>query len=483
MAARPRTTRRALASLALAASLIALTLLPGAALARPGALDRGFGDNGRVVTQTTLGGQSWLNADVNVAGGPDGTTVAAVGKTVFRYLPDGRVDTNFGEGGRLAIPEVEGLPFRISDITIDSADRILVFGTAADPSVTQEIPSYFTPIRVSPSFAVALRLDSTGKPDASFGNGDGIFRSGLGFHPLSEITGGIPLAEVESARLDSAGRIVMAIGVIGSPPSEGHSRLGWVVNSLARLTPSGALDSTFGGGKGSAEDILKDGEIYEDLCVAGGDEPVVAAHNFQFQGEIEGGRAAIGSLTRLRPDGSPDLTFGRGGVADERGGFGPIACERSGRISMLQASGLQQSRGAHHWVGKVVRLAPGGRVNRRFGRDGRATVRLPGSESELTSIAVDHSGRTLLAGTMRVSRGSRAKPRSFFTVIRLLASGKPDRDFGRGGWVRTGFGRRATIAADTESIDSSGRLTVVGLGHGPWLRQGGIVMARYLPGR
>ena len=86
--------------------------MPVSATARPVALDRNFGDNGRVVTKSELGGLSWLYTKVHVAEGPDGTIVAAVGKTVFRYLPNGSLDPSFGEGGSLAVDDPEGLRSR-----------------------------------------------------------------------------------------------------------------------------------------------------------------------------------------------------------------------------------------------------------------------------------------------------------------------------------------------------------------------------------
>lgn len=412
----------------------------------------------------------WNGAKAHLATAADGSIVAARGNLILRYLPNGQLDSSFGDAGRVALSSVEGLPFGLADVAIDSEGKVMAFGTTVDPSITREISGYL-PVWVNPSFATVLGFDSTGKLDPGFGGGDGIFRSGLGFRSLSDEASSFPLVEVDSATLDSQGRAVMAIGEVGVPPSEGHSYFGWVTNTLARLTPAGDLDRSFGG-DGIVEDFVGQNQIYSDFCISARDEPVVASLRFSFS-------PAIGWLTRLRSNGAPNLSFGGDGTRVVRGGSGPLACESSGRITMLQAPGFARAGRRSPWT--VVRFSSDGRANRHYGQSGRARMRLP-DESSLTAIEAGGRGTVLLVGNLSLPRRGKARARSFLTVIRLLASGKPDWRFGHGGRTRTGFGRDTAVSAGEATVDASGRLVVAGPGRSPLLQPGGIVMAGYLPG-
>lgn len=92
MRAQQRTPRRKPTSIALAAGITVLLLPPAVAAGQPEALDRSFGDRGRVVTKMDLGGPSWLGSDVDIAEGPNETIVMAFGHSVLRYLSDGSLD-------------------------------------------------------------------------------------------------------------------------------------------------------------------------------------------------------------------------------------------------------------------------------------------------------------------------------------------------------------------------------------------------------
>lgn len=460
--------------LACFAALLAAMLLPAGAAARPGALDPTFGTRGRIATATSVESTS-----VRLATARDSSIAVARGSLVFRYLPNGQPDDRFGDDGQLEISSVEGLSFEIADVAIDDAGRVLVFGTATDPSITRELPAYFVPAMVHPSFAVVLRLDSAGSLDPGFGGGDGIFRGNLGLRP---IYADLQLVGISAAELDSEQRPVMAVGKIGFPPSEGRSRPGWVTKAVARLTAFGEVDPTFGGGDGVVEGLGGATWTYEDFCISNLDRPVFASEEVRFHLQEEKEEdPAVGMLERLQADGTRDQTFGSGGLAYAIGGVGPLTCDPVGRITMVQRNVFPQTADAPAW--KLVRLAANGRVNHRFGRRARAAVKKLGRAVEPAGLTADRRGRVLLAETLKLPRRGGKTPRSFFTVIRLLASGKPDRHFGHGGWVRTGFGRRATIDADEAALDASGHLVVAGHGHAPWLQPAGVVLARYLLGR
>lgn len=472
--------------------LLAVFALPGAAAAQPETLDSTFGDAGRVATEIGESAPNWSGTgpgstlrpygdEVHLSIAPDGSFVVTRGNLLLRLLPDGQLDPNFGEAGKLTISSVEGLPFGLSDIAIDSAGRILVFGTTVDPGTSRFIDGYS--IReVSPSFVTVLRLDSTGEFDPSFGSGNGVFRDGLGLSPARNVPADISLVETASAELDSQGRAVIAVGKVGFPPSL-RSTPGWVVDALVRLTPSGALDSNFGGGDGIVEGILRGprgGRLFGGFCISASDEPIVASGEFTFSEDMaEEEKRAPGWLLRLRASGTPDRSFGQHGIAYAHGGAGALTCTPSSSLLTLQGPGFFPHNGRSTW--RVVRRSANGHVDTAFGR--RAVVKLHGRYSGLTSLAVDGRGRIFVAGTLRLERRNGKRTRSFFTVFRLLPSGRLDRRFGHGGWVRTGFGQSADVSVSATAIDASGRLIVAGDARAPWLQPSGIVMARYLLGR
>jgi uncharacterized delta-60 repeat protein len=468
-------------------TLLSLVAMPGTAPARSGDLDTTFGEGGRVATAVDEVVPNWNGSDpgptltpnsygyeLDLAAAPDGSLVVAHGNLLLRYLPDGQLDSKFGEAGKLAISTVEGFPFGLADIAVTNEGKILVFGTAVDPSISRRIGAY-SPRTVSPSFVTVLRLDSTGALDPTFGRGNGVFREGLQLSPTRGIPADLPLVEAESAEIDSKGRAVVAVGKVGFPPSI-RSTPGWIGDALIRLTPFGTLDPTFGGGDGIVEGILRGsrraGLLFRGFCISTLDEPTIAVGAFTF--EEEEGRSW---LSRLHVDGTLNRSFGQDGVAQGNGGAGPLVCTRS-HIFMLQGPSIFSPTREDPSLWKVVRRSTDdGHLNRSFGE--RASVRLRGKYSRLTSIAVDPRGRVMLAGVLVLPTWTKQGRGAHLTVIRLLPSGRLDKSFGRDGWTKATFGRDASIATSDAVIDASGRPVVVGSARASWLQPSGVVLARY----
>jgi len=68
-------------------------------------------------------------------------------------------------------------------------------------------------------------------------------------------------------------------------------------------------------------------------------------------------------------------------------------------------------------------------------------------------------------------------------VGRLLASGGRDREFGRGGWLRTSMGKATQLpepsVVPAATLDAKGRLVVADPARTPRLPAGGVLLARY----
>jgi uncharacterized delta-60 repeat protein len=445
---------------ALAAALALLLALPALASAQPGALDRGFGEAGRVATQTSLGGPLWTEAKAQVAQGQDGTVLAASGGTLFRYLPDGSLDPSFGEGGRVTVAEPEGRPFSISDLAVDSQGRAVLFGDVEVPGI--RVPIDYLGASVHPTLAAIARYDRSGQPDPSF-DGDGFLITDFDLPAYAPSHYDSAFVAFAGGALDEEGNVVGILSVTDALPCSVRGSASARRRMLVRMTPDGRLDARF-----SEDGILADiGFVHIGHLAIGGGELVLAGEK---EGPCE--KAPDFAVARLLADGTPDTSFGRNGFRSRLlGPISDLAVDRAGGLLLLAGRGL-------------LRLTGRGKVNRRFGDRGRSYVRLPG-DSILSAVAIEPSGRIVLAGTQALARAAEEPVgdpyRRAFTVLRLTQSGKPDRSFGHHGWVATRFGKRSNASASEAFVDQAGRLVAGGTIASPELAPtGGIAIARYL---
>ncbi|MGQ0842664.1 MAG: hypothetical protein ACT4QF_00880 [Sporichthyaceae bacterium] len=177
------------------------------------------------------------------------------------------------------------------------------------------------------------------------------------------------------------------------------------------------------------------------------------------------------ALTRLRPDGSVDATFGSTGrvVADlvrGRAGspFGPttgraaLARDRTGRI--LVAVSVESSTAGHGIA--VARFGRDGAFDAGFGDGGRTVLEFPAPAGRGVAIpyaapnalTVDDAGRILVAGVLERFGYSRQG----LALARLERDGRRDLSFGERGLV-TG-----PTAARAIAVDRRGRIVVAGRG-------------------
>lgn len=438
------------------AVLAALAATAPSALAKAGDVDPSFGSSGRVVTPASLGEGDWLNARIQAAPGPNGTIITAVGAAVFRYLPDGNLDPSFGDGGKLTIADPEGLPFTLSDLAVGTDGRISLIGSVHIPDVSVPV-TYMSSI--SPTLAAVIRYTEDGKLDPTFGGGSGFLITDFGqpspYGPGSPYEKG--LTSLTTGVIDRHGDLI-AIASVGIMSRGFRSGVTMVSRLIVRLTSTGELDPSFGDGDG----IVSEPSLGTPGNLALGPDDALLV------GKL--------NVNRLAPDGSVDRSFGRADAQSPL--FAPLvdlAVDPFGRIVALTGR-------------RLVRLAPNGNLDRRFGDRGGARVSLPG-KSSLASLAVESSGRILLAGTQAIREGgAKVRPttnlyRRSFTVVRLSSHGDPDRRFGHRGWVSTRFGAGSNALGQDSFIDASNQLVLAGPVTQPELAPaGGIALTRYLLG-
>jgi uncharacterized delta-60 repeat protein len=358
--------------LAGAALTLALLAAPArAATPAPGALDPAFGTGGYVtmpIGTFAAGVASALEGD-----GDTVTAGAAIvdGRNVMlstRLKPDGSLDPTYGTGGVATIPI--GVGAGANAIAIQRDGRILLAGTGRDP--------------VTATLALAVvRLNTDGSLDQRFGSG-------------GRVT--IPVGSVAIANavgLWPDGRIIL-----GGSTITDHKHF-----VAARLTPGGRIDTSFGQGGVTIMDqvgaawgrvVQRDGKVV--LAGQGADGPVWAF-----------------MAARLGLDGTPDPTFGRGGVVTTR-----IGTSSAGLAVALDAAGRILITGPATWdrpVVATIRLQPDGSPDTAFGSNGVSMH--PGSG--VNAMTLQDDGRILLAG---VGAG----------LMRLNADGTPDTTFGTRGF-------------------------------------------------
>src|SRR5215472_5041824 len=273
-----------------------------------GSLDRSFGNGGIVTTNFPEGSYA-----SSVALQADGKIIAA--GTVFvdfiigepsntdfalaRYNPDGTPDTSFGNGGQVST-DFFGMEDDAFSVLIQPDGKIIAVGSANNPA------TYY-------DFA-AVRYLSNGAIDTTFGNAG----------KVSNDFGVAGFDRAQSAALQADGRIVAAGFAI--------SQNGGVQNfAVARYTSSGVLDTTF-----SRDGITQIDfgsccqSAYKVLLQSDGKIITVGYANTESSDSDF-------LLARLSPRGSLDATFGVGGkvrtsFGDLNGGANGAALQADGKI-------------------------------------------------------------------------------------------------------------------------------------------------------
>jgi uncharacterized delta-60 repeat protein len=248
-----------------------------------GSLDSSFGSGGVVTERTPSRWRETQFHGVDVA--PDGRIVA-VGEhvrslprsagIVAAFKPDGSVDKSFGRRGRVVFTQRSREAYSsLLDVEVLENGKILVSG--------------YHKYRL-----VLVRLRSDGRPDRSFGGGDGRF--------TLDIHQGNVCCPSASLAVQTDGRIVVATH--GGP---GHSERPY----LLRFRPGGGLDRGFGK-NGIAAPYLPWRLFSPDDMAIQPDGAIVTVG--QGAKTKQNPVAGAYSVFRNLPDGSVDASFGEHGL-------------------------------------------------------------------------------------------------------------------------------------------------------------------------
>jgi len=321
-----------------------------------GSLDATFGSGGT----TTVAFGSLANPLGGAARRPDGKIVLAgdsrLQPAVVRLKANGALDTSFdGDGKKLFSWGAIG---RVTAVVIAPNGKILLGGFSGPEGGNIQV----------------ARMTVKGALDTTFGAG-GIATVDFG---------GTEFGEAIARQAD--GRVLVA----------GRSSAGGAV--VARLRATGALDPDFGSG---GRVTLPGGGSLSAVLVQPDRNIVVA-------GNASG--SAMMTVTRLKPDGSLDATFGSGGTTTVA--FGSLANPLGGAArrpdgKIVIAGYTQDGEDV-----AVARLNAGGSLDATFGAAGKATVDF-GVATFGNAVALAPNGRIVVAGQKTGGDD--------FAVARLLA--------------------------------------------------------------
>ena len=340
-----------------------------------------------------------------------------------RLNTDGSLDTTFGTGGVALLPAATG--FNTGQAVAVQSNGDIVVAADLAPGTTD-----------SNSGVAVYRVTSAGSLDTTFGTG-----GSTGFSFLNGATA--LFSKATTLAIGPDGNIV--VGGYGNDSPNGF------LPALARLTPSGSLDSTFGtsgqvlptfANADPPQSTILGSELGVDGLAVLANNSIVFDTSVNQPGttNLNVGQIAVGKLT---PSGSYDTTFGTGGQVLLGGteGAGPLAVQADGKLVVTGThQAVANSIVTTHF--DVFRLATDGTLDATFGAMGEATPNTINSSLSsgggfdlLGSVLIEPDGTILLGAQAAVVAPAFSQEVFAFkpVVFAVNADGSPDIHFGPGG--------------------------------------------------
>jgi uncharacterized delta-60 repeat protein len=383
-----------------------LALLVSGTSAAPGDLDATFGAAG-IVTTDFFGYDDFAAA---VAVQPDGKIVVAGSArsgtdavttdfAVSRYNPDGTLDSDFGNGGRVTTDIVESTDYG-HGVAIQADGKIIVVGEATTAIQT--------------SFALVRYLDD-GRVDESFGTDGKVITTFSSQYSL-----GYEIVVQADQKIVVAGTTAPSLSSFLSD------------FALARYNSDGSLDPTFGLGGIVITDFFSFSDGARSL-VQQRDGKLIAAG---FTATAPGGQSDF-ALARYYPDGTLDTTFGPNGD-------GKVSTDFSGDSDQLQSITLQRDgaivvagfiyleTGENNFGFALARYGADGILDPGFGANGKVTTDLNLLGDLVASVVVQPDGKILAGGYANFQISSQNLD---LALVRYNRDGSLDSGFGNNGIV------------------------------------------------
>lgn len=374
------------------------------AFAAAGGLDPTFGQGGKVLT--ALGG----GADNAAVLQSNGDIVTSGPAGLIRLLPNGSPDTSFGAGG------LAQTSFSVNSLALQPNGELLAAGGG------------------NGDFTVA-RFTTAGILDPAFGRG------GVVTTPFPQAADG---AAADAVLLEPDGDVL--VGGEASVPGTTRNQPVVELGALARYTPAGTLDTSFGTG-GIVQSTASVGHIDNLGIDAAGDIFVLPAHaEFSPAGQLESGVAPAAITASSHGRFSAFLPTGQSLI---------ISTAQIGRVAEVQ----------------VKRFNADGSIDTTFNNPLFSfTGTLIGHQAG-SAIAVQPDGKIVVVGQDFAGT-------SLFGAARLNANGSLDSGFGNAGVLTTNF--QGDDSAGAVLIQPNGAIVSIGFSENKTTGAVDTALARYL---
>ena len=253
------------------------------------------------------------------------------------------------------------------------------------------------------------------------------------------------------------GRIIVA----GSGVAEGSRDF-----VVARYNADGSLDTSFG----------RDGIVTTDVSGGGSDEGqdvAIAADGSIVVVGFGDNRETKDDfvVARYTADGSPDVSFGDGGVVTTDSGgteraYG-VAIDNEGRVVVAGHAGGTGNDFA------VARYNVDGTLDETFGDGGKVTTEVVGQADFAHTVALQPDGAIVVGGRAAPDGGGPFE----FALVRYMPDGSLDPTFGSGGIALTDFGSDRDDSVQALAVGEDG--TIVAAGYSENQRHNDFALARF----
>lgn len=403
----------------LASGVLACTLLlaRAAAAATSGVLDPAFGSGGTATTAVGSGDDFAYAAAVQADGGIvvagySTTTSSPDNMSVVRYTPAGALDPSFNGTGKSIISFGSDVD-RVQAVAISPVDQRIVLAGFNRTGGNDD----FAIVRLTTSGALDTTFNATGKVLISTATNDDA-AAAVAVQPDGKVVAaGYALGanrDVAVVRLNAngtadtsfntTGKLVFGVGTSNDEASaialQADGRIlvaGYAADGtqfdmmVARLTSTGALDTTFGNG-GKVRIAFGTGNEYATGIALQTDGKIIV-----------GGYARVGTtwnfaVARLMPTGALDTSFDGDGLVTTAIGTSSKANAVAFANGHIVLGGFAQVNGNDDFA--LVRYGVNGSVDSWFG-GGPITLAFGSAADTGRAVAVQSDRKVILAGSMR----------------------------------------------------------------------------------
>ena len=435
-----------------------------------GAIDSGFGVKG--LARIAINGfQIDMAASTSVAIAPDGRILIGgnfdtSSGFAIRLTAAGAVDSSFASKGQIFLNQTES----VDTLQVQSDGNILAQNVLLDSSghvkKMLSIPGQGAYVRESNGTFI---FPGSGEVDAY--NADGSVDQHFGNHGVAQTPSPVSDFTLNDRVMIAPNGDLLAVNE-QIDFSAGASRL-----AVARLTPSGTLDTSFG-----FSGISQTPSFYGLAGVNGAvmqpdGRLVVFGDDGSDVNHLDNAALQLPILARFTTTGRLDDSFGFAGTVETPNGISgvvdAIAVQSNGKI-IVAGSEASPDPSREPTDAAIACYNPDGTLDTGFGVNGRAIIHI-GNNANFSALAIEANGDIVVGGYGQVASQTE------FALARYLPDGKPDLSFGNQGLALTGFGSPYAQECNSVAVQSNGDIVAAGETTNSFGDPMKMAVARYLP--